>query len=725
MSTLRLVNETRASTASPIPFIAAFDQDRAPGELLVGGRGLGGVGGVDVEGVIGQDHGAVRLKPLVKPGWGRSAVSWGPFEAQCGLTASLLVLNGHNASENEEPWPSLPRFLLQWTRGTQVDAVVSRLRALRNYGGRDLLSRRLHAWWHSRKAIAAGATHVDNLAVGFFGRAAPRDRAAGGPAFVMRSTGPTNGELQAGQDGLTALVQSVQNIPLHLVVVVREEGALYAAASLAGADGFAAMPALRPLLIDPTPVPPSLFAGVHQSVLGQVGWGVDTRVLDVRVARPASLTNWFTTAQAADRPNELPADGRQAELGGPWRHRQLGPRRAVAVLEGAQPSALVHLRFRLRQAEQIAGVALRISGGDGWVVTVSGTGVAAERWCGGQVVGRHHAAQATAVAREHSLQVIDDGARLSVLLDGAVALAAFDVDGAVGHGVGVRLPDAAQAAPLLAFEAHPAWLTLPDELVVAPPVVPAAGLAVYDDDFRLARTAPDGPPRGDGPGLLGHRPVSDGGPVWEHTIGNTPFLLDEQGALVQPVPPPPGGPKGKLAALVRAEEHRNAYTLPWPDPASVDAVVTLVAPGDGPGQGQRGRGGLVFRQDADNQLIVNTWIDDEYGGTSVSSFLRIGGFEDVYDAVWTNVGRRITYGHPYDLRVAFDGETYAVFVNDEPVLYRRISDIVPSAAPLRIDRVGIVSNWEFGDDTGTRFLRFRASAGTRRGAPDATGKGQP
>jgi hypothetical protein len=191
-------------------------------------------------------------------------------------------------------------------------------------------------------------------------------------------------------------------------------------------------------------------------------------------------------------------------------------------------------------------------------------------------------------------------------------------------------------------------------------------------------------------------------------------VLDGAGALVCPVPPPRGGVGGKLAALVRAEEHRNAYTLPWPDPAMADATVSLIAPGSGPGQDERGRGGIVFRQDHDHQLIVNTWIDDEYGGTSVSSFLRIGGFEDVYDAVWTNVGRRITWGEPYDLRVAFDGDCFVVFVDDEPVLYRRITDIVPSAPRLRIERVGIVSNWEFGDDTGTRFLRFRAAMGPGR-----------
>ncbi|MEZ5266615.1 MAG: hypothetical protein R2755_33580 [Acidimicrobiales bacterium] len=120
MSKLRLVNETRASAASPIPFIAPFEHELAPGAVIDALEGTSStghhLGGIDVEGVVGMDHGALRIKPLVQPGWGRSAVTWGPFEARCGLVASVLVLNGHNASENEEPWPSLARFVLQWTR---------------------------------------------------------------------------------------------------------------------------------------------------------------------------------------------------------------------------------------------------------------------------------------------------------------------------------------------------------------------------------------------------------------------------------------------------------------------------------------------------------------------------------------------------------------------------------------------------------------------------------
>ena len=49
----------------------------------------------------------------------------------------------------------------------------------------------------------------------------------------------------------------------------------------------------------------------------------------------------------------------------------------------------------------------------------------------------------------------------------------------------------------------------------------------------------------------------------------------------------------------------------------------------------------MFEQDDGNALIVSTWLDDEYEGASISSFFRLGGFEDLYDAIWTNVGDRV------------------------------------------------------------------------------------
>jgi hypothetical protein len=91
-------------------------------------------------------------------------------------------------------------------------------------------------------------------------------------------------------------------------------------------------------------------------------------------------------------------------------------------------------------------------------------------------------------------------------------------------------------------------------------------------------------------------------------------------------------------------------------------------------------------------------------------FFRSQGYERLYDACWTNVGRTVCWGRPFRLRLAFDGWQVMTWLNDEPVLYRRIRDIYPKAPRVRIEQVGLVANWEWGDDTGTRFRNFTARA---------------
>jgi hypothetical protein len=89
-------------------------------------------------------------------------------------------------------------------------------------------------------------------------------------------------------------------------------------------------------------------------------------------------------------------------------------------------------------------------------------------------------------------------------------------------------------------------------------------------------------------------------------------------------------------------------------------------------------------------------------------FYRCAGYERLYDAVWTNVGRRVEWGRPFTMRLASDGEQVLVWLDDEAILYRRLRDIYPTASPLAIRRVGVAANWEWGDDTGTEFRRFVA-----------------
>ncbi len=175
---------------------------------------------------------------------------------------------------------------------------------------------------------------------------------------------------------------------------------------------------------------------------------------------------------------------------------------------------------------------------------------------------------------------------------------------------------------------------------------------------------------------------------------------------------------GQGDARVRATRQqpnpgRTAYVVDWHDPTFADVEVEITPPGSARGQGENGRGGIVLWQDEDNYLIVNTWLDDlpRHDGSSVSAFLMAHGSEDMYDAVWSNVGRAVTWGERYRLRVSCDGERFLVWLNDEPVLYRALADIRPDAPRLALRGVGLAVNWEWGDDTGSVFHRFVARDG--------------
>jgi hypothetical protein len=242
---------------------------------------------------------------------------------------------------------------------------------------------------------------------------------------------------------------------------------------------------------------------------------------------------------------------------------------------------------------------------------------------------------------------------------------------AAGPPSGVRLQ---------AFEAFPRQVPLPADLGLAAPWCEQGGQVVVADDF----TGPAG--------------ELDG--RWERSVGEGRFERTGRGA-------------GRVAAgRDRPNPGRTAYTVAWDDPDFADIEAELTPPGGARGEGHNGRGGLIIYQDPDNYLLVNMWLDDapHHDGSSVSMFYRCAGYERLYDAVWTNVGRRVSWGRPFTMRLASDGRQVMVWVDGEPVLYRRLRDIYPTAAPLALCRVGLAANWEWGDDTGTEFRRFVARA---------------
>lgn len=172
---------------------------------------------------------------------------------------------------------------------------------------------------------------------------------------------------------------------------------------------------------------------------------------------------------------------------------------------------------------------------------------------------------------------------------------------------------------------------------------------------------------------------------------------------------------GRGAARVRADLHapnpgRTAYCLPWSSHSGVEVAARITPPGRHRGEGHQGRSGLVIWQDPDNHLVLNHFIDDGSVGVSISAFLRIRGHESMFewDAVWSNVAQRVRWGEPFDLSVACDGRQFLCRIGGEPVLYRRLTDYRRHAPALRINGVGLVANWEWGDDTGTAFSAFSA-----------------
>jgi len=681
-----------------------FGEDRQPGEAI-GSLSPGGDrrGGADVESRISVDHGGLRIAQLTDPGWGRAALAYGPYHPRPGLAAAVHITNGHNSSENTDRWPGIGRWGIQWIRGTQSDAPLNRLGRRRAHPSRVSLADQVRAVRHHH-AIPDGHTFDENLAVGWFSEETPDDPARDGHGFVMRALGPENGRLEVRHgDRLAALVRGVQNIPMHYVVVLRERGSILYVASLEGARGMPASPTFRPIAIDETPHAAECWAGVHQSVLGQVGWVVDTRVHDVRVVDIEPTPAWFTSALAADRQLGQPLSGAEADVGGSWVKTADGS----TILTPPQSVGLLHATFGPEPGPRV--VTWRHDGErTGWFFTIDGTETKAEIRHDGKTVRTITAAANPGTGWARTVQILDDGFTVRITVDGLTAIHLTDADAV--------LPPADGGSPLASngfgltwdsvvaqsIEGHPQAVSLPAELVGAESWQHAGQTVIVDDDFAVSESE-----RGQD---LATRSVGNGD-RWERTVGPLPYRLDGDGALVDADAVPwstPGRLQDKLASIARPAGRRTAYTLPWSHPEYADIATRIVPPGQNQGEGQEGRGGLLLWQDPDNLLILNTWLEDTYGGASVSSFFRINGFEELYDAVWTNVGERIRWGREYELRMASDGDHYLVHLDGEPVLHRRLTDVYPAISPLKINRVGIITNWEFGDDTGSRFRRFTA-----------------
>jgi hypothetical protein len=699
LTELKTTDETK-SKAAVQQFVDSFSD--TPAGSILGSTTSNGVirKGVDKERVLAIDNGALRIKQLIRPGWGRSGISYGPYTRQNGLAFGTFILNGHNSSQRGYRMEPMRSRIRRWALGTETEKPLERMRRLLKGRQKRHLPRTFLHWLIAGSRLSQHPALDENLAVGWFDSDRPFDPLQRGNSIVVHSLGAECGELwsRAG-DSVLKSVRGVQNIPMYYLVVLRERGAAYYAASLLKAPGFNKFPTLRLLGIDPFDTQKEVHAGVHQSVLGQIGWRAETRVYRNQVTLVPEYSQWYGSAHGAD---QLTGEGSlhisPAETGGQWNVREGDFRRTAeglitqslgseAVLPLPSPAGLVHVLVETN-AEKVDNVALlwRVQDDKNfWGFHVSSKGCWLNCTFNGISTDFPLVTDNTLLPNGiNSVQVSDDGESIRLYLNGEMLYGGALVDTRLNHALATGVRVSAKGVRLRDFEAHPREIPVPANLSFQPFGFQDGTRTVFEDDFS-------GPA---GTELAGRSTVSGGG-VWKKEIGIGAVKLTGttaakvQGSIAQPSP-------GRLA-----------YTLPWKNSAFADVAVRLTAPGTRRGSREKGRGGLIFWQDERNYLTLSFFVDDWYG-TSVAGFFYVDGLEDLYDAVWTNLGKRIYWGVPYDYRVVFDGEKFMCYINEEPVFYRALSDIYPSWRKLEINQIGLVTSWEFGNDTGTIFQDFVA-----------------
>ena len=686
-------------TRAPIDsFVDTFDDVRPPG----GVKGTTTADGtrrlvVDAEDHVSIDRGALRFAPNRQEGWAREGISYGPFEHRPGLVFAVYLLNGHNGSHSGPIDGGLRRRFSDWVLGPR-DRTIARRMVDFARSGRKRESLWLWRWWLSNAPrFASGESIGDNLAVGWFDGAAPIAPFDQGMCIGVRTNEGETGRVIAtvGTD-VVGVVPVVLNVPTYYAVLATARGASFYAASIEGVQRLGVLPTMQPLAVQRSVVPPTqVYAGVHQSVLGQVGFSADTRVYATAARVVADWSEWWSTAHVADSlAGTGSLGGSQTEHGGfVWQTSnpaglERTPNGAVqsgdgrAHVDAGRPSGLLAVGLRPERPSKFGLVFRRVDDRNCWFVEVDGGAASLVIVVDGdrQTLARTESVMVEA-SRVCLLQVADDGSAVSVRLDGHRL---FGIDGdrrhADGVGVGVLLDPT--AGSLFDFEAHPRAIDT-NGLATVDLTIPSADNIVLADRF-------DGVD-----GDLDGRQVA-AGVAWRRAVGSGRVeVVPGRGAVVQ-------------ASVTSPNPGRTLYLLPWSNTGFAEVDVEICPPGTTRNEGHKGRAGIVFWQDEDHYLIVNNWLDDTYPGASLSLFCRLGPFEEIFRAVWSNVGRRIDWGVRHRLRIVFNGVTIVARIDDEVVLHRGVPDVHDDVDRLVINELGLAVNWEWGNDTGSVFSDFVA-----------------
>ncbi|WP_413160609.1 nucleotide-binding protein [Capilliphycus salinus ALCB114379] len=658
--------------------------------------------GSDVERAITIDNEALRLPFLLKPGWGRQGIAYGPYRRRNGLTLAVFMLNGQGTSPGGDIQQSLLGRSLRWVAGSGSRPPLQQLFGLAASPHKQRMWRRWQSWANHTPKHFQPPPRDENIAVGWFPRAVPVDPMGEGNPFIVHGRGLENGELwtRVGKS-LQSAFKGLQNLPVYYVVILREKGAAYYACSVPNAFGLTAYPDLRPLAIDPFNSDETVYAAIYQNVLGQVGFSIDTRVYGTQIVEIPRLARWYGTAQGADRlVGQGSLNGAPAEVGGKWRVFQgdflLSPQGAIAiksdsfaVLNPRQTSGLIHALIETSNIITPVALLWRVQDDENfWCLWLS------ETQCQLQIKQQgkgNSIAVSNALSLRpntvNSVQILDDGNSFNLYLNGKLLFdTSFgDLRFKEANGVGFAAEKSNERLYFRDFEVHPRSVDMPNEIDLTSPWGETGKRVIVAEDFA-----------GKSQDLTG-KPTTQGDKVWQKELGKGRIKITGKGrAKVQ-------------ASWENPNPGRTAYTLDWDDALFADVEVDLTPPKLYKNHQTEGRGGLMFWQDKSNYMIVANCLSAK-AGASISSFFCIDGFEDVYDAVWTPVGDRIRWGVTHNLRVIFDGMNYRAFIDDEPVLYRALTDIYPNLKqPLLIRRIGLVVNSEWGgDDMGTIFKNFMA-----------------
>jgi len=580
----------------------------------------------DLDGVIGIDHGALRIGWSPNAGWQRASIAYGPVSAAPGVAALVRIEHALPTSKlDDEVW--------------------------------------------------AGPGDVfPSLAVGFYGEDHPVRPDRSGAAFVFDAHDGANARLLAG--GSVAL-ERVQNVVFDLAIVRRRDDVAYLLASYEGVPGAVDFDALRLVALGPLPDGDDWWLGIHSRVLGEVDYQVDARVLAVRVAH--------VDLAFLEPLSRFDLTGR-GQLVEPWSvtdgEVELGPRGAGAVRN--EPVATVpveHSASLVRAQVELAGPAARgaieLGPRGARALLRPGAATLEQRDAQDQWHRASHASTGTiGIGQTGVVELLADDHHRRLRINGN-DVAAVLCPPAFGTEDSLAITYEGQGFRLRTLEVYPGVVARPASFVLDPPWDGAGTVEVFRDTF-------DGP----------LQPLDARAP-WRHRMGAGRFISGNGRLAVD-------------ATRERSNPGRTVYAVDWDDPDFVDVAVVIQPPGTTRGTGHMGRGGICLWESPDDYVVVNFWLDDAFHGSSISMFVHANGSEPHWhhDATWSNAGARIQPGVAKELRIVSDGDHIVVRLAGEPVLWRRRTDIRQDADALHMTAVGLVANWEWGDDTGSVFRDF-------------------